>query len=91
VSPSAAALKAARERLARGESDFRATDFERAAKRNAAEFERRRARDNSDLQGRAARRPRPCAKCGKPFTPPRPDAKYCGNSCRQGAYRDRRS
>lgn len=87
----AAAVKAARERLARGESDFVETDFEALRKRNAAKFERRVLRDNADLKGRAARGPRPCAKCGKTFAPPRPDAKYCGNACRQGAYRERRS
>jgi hypothetical protein len=87
-----AALVAAIERLDRGESDFRTTDSqtdESVSSRNT-QFERR-ARDNTDLQGRAARGPRPCAECGEVFTPPRPNASYCSNGCRQKAYRRRRS
>jgi len=30
-----------------------------------------------------------CEQCGKDFTPPRDDAKFCSSSCRQQAYRER--
>ena len=32
---------------------------------------------------------RQCAHCGLWFTPPRRDATYCHNSCRQAAFRRR--
>ena len=92
MSASDAAQRAAIERLDRGESDFRETDSkadESVSSRNT-EFERR-ARNNMDLQGRAVRSPRPCAECGEVFTPPRPNATYCSNGCRQKAYRTRRA
>jgi hypothetical protein len=33
----------------------------------------------------------PCASCGKTFTPKAPTARFCSNSCRQKALRDRKA
>jgi hypothetical protein len=36
------------------------------------------------------KRTRSCIVCGKRFTPKRKDALYCGNACKQKAFRWRR-
>jgi hypothetical protein len=42
------------------------------------------------LLRRVVRQERSCDVCGKTFTPPRCDGRYCSSACRQSAYRGRK-
>jgi hypothetical protein len=57
-----------------------------ACKRRVLAVERRSRR----LAAAAKRKPLRCPVCHRQFEATRPDARYCSNACRQGAYRKRK-
>jgi hypothetical protein len=88
MSPSIAALRAAQERLARGENDLLYVTAPGLI-------------DPTSVTSVTVTRPTlgeaivtitlACARCGRDFTPKRPDARTCSGRCRTALYRERRS